>query len=48
MVIPVINYQSLQPQGNPTARGILPSIMQGFQLGMMPHQMKAQLEQAER
>lgn len=45
MVVPVINYQNLTPQGNPAAKGMLPSLMQGLQLGMMPHQMKQQLEQ---
>ena len=47
MVIPVINYQSLVPQGNPTAKGMLPAIMQGLQLGSAPSQMMQELKKSK-
>jgi hypothetical protein len=44
MPIPVMNYASLTPQGNPALRDLLPTILQGLQLGYTPSFLQEKLK----
>jgi hypothetical protein len=44
MPIPVINYAALPPSGDMAARGMIPALQQGFQLGMSPFVAQQELE----